>query len=385
MPNYTRSDLLSVVKGRCFNKTGMLVSYENSLNSAVREVMNDADLVSSKRKYSSPPHIYTDIYSYTCPADLKDLIDIQPQVNRSSTLRWTLTSEEEFDRRKKEDANLVALTDRDLSRRLQISTKIDDETIIIGGMDNLTADGGTWTLFGDAENLAADTSNYVKGSGSIKWDISAAGGTTAGIYNSGLNSKDISDYMSDGSVFVWVYITSTTGLTNYILRLGSSTGNYHSVTVTTDNEGNAFSVGWNLLRFSLQSPTDTGTPVDTAITYAAIYMTKAATKISETDYRFDWMVVKKGDIYNIVYYSNYMWQSNLGVWKIDSTSDQDYLNVTNSEYGLIIEKATELANYELAEEKAAGIAANRYIKLLENYQKGYKSEKLRTTTQYYNI
>ncbi len=378
MAVYTRANLLQSIKGRTFNKTGILPDYETTLNNAVREVCSDLDLRSSKRKYSSPPRIFTDIYSYTCPTDMKGegVIDVQPQINRSTSLRWSLTSQEEFDRRKTEDANLLSFSDNDLARRLLVSSLIDDQTVIIGGMDNLTGDGGTWTLFGDGTNLTADTDNFVKGGGSINWDISSAGGTTAGIYNSGLNSKDISDYTSGGSAFVWVYITSTTNLTNFILRLGSSTTAYHQYTaVTTDNEGNTFTTGWNLLRFSLQSPTDTGSPSDTAIDYAAIYMTKAAAKVSETDYRFDWLVVKKGDIYNIIYYSKYLWQSSGGTWKENSTADSDYINVDTEEYNLVIEKGVELAALEMREEKTSEIAHIRYEG--QNGEGGMKAKYLR--------
>ena len=167
MPTFQRSLLESNLNQRIYNKSDMLTSIEGTCNNALREVLGDIDLRSSKRKYSSPPKLFTDIYEYTCPTDLKGfkIIDLQPQVNRNSTLDWIVVPEEEFDRRKTANKDLLSFTDRDMSRRLLISSKIDDETIIIGQLDSLTGDGGTWTLFGDGTNLTANTDNYVKGSG----------------------------------------------------------------------------------------------------------------------------------------------------------------------------------------------------------------------------
>jgi hypothetical protein len=50
----------------------------------------------------------------------------------------------------------------------------------------------------------------------------------------------------------------------------------------------------------------TGTPVPTAIDYCALYMTKDSGKISETDYRFNNLIIGNGTSYNVVYYSKYM-------------------------------------------------------------------------------
>ena len=397
--NFTRSSLKGVINGRIFNKQAQLVSIDTTINNSAREVVSAIDMTSLKRKSTLAPKLFTDIYDYTCPTDLKKLIDIQPQKpDRATTFQWNLTSEEEFDRWKNANTgrwfsndhpttggidNLVAFSDRDMVRKLKLSTVVEDNTIVIGNLDTLTGDGGTWTLFGDGTNLTSDTDNYIKGSGSINWDITAAGGTTAGIYNSGLSSHDISEHMANGSAFVWTYITSTTNVTNYILRLGSSDSAYHSWTATTNAQGNSFETGWNLIKWDLTSPTDTGTPDDEAIDYAAIYMTKDAAKVSETDYRFDWLVVKKGDYYNVVYYSNYPWQSATGTWKLDSTVDTDYLNVDPTEYSLIIEKCVENCFMELREDPQVPIM--RFNMLKEDYLKDSKSEAKKSHTKYYNI
>jgi len=392
MPVYTYQNLYDDVNGMVHQKIANLVTPLRTLNRAVRFVVGDIDLRSTKRRVAAAPNLFNDVYDYTCPTDMKGtaLIDIAPQVSRSEDSDVRLTSEEEFDRLKTIDLMMVAFSDRDFTRKLRISMDIDDDELLISELDSLTSGGGTWEAFGDGTNLTADLDNFVKGNGSINWDISAAGGTTAGIKNADLESSDISDFLSAGSAFVWAYITSTTNLTNYILRLGSSETVYHSKTVTTTHEGTAFVAGWNLLRFDLQSLTDTGTPDDEDITYAALYMTKAAGKVSETDYRFDWLILKRGKIHNVLYYSKYGWQSIAGTWIENSTALTDLLNVDTEEYELIAIKAAEYAAQELSDWNDVKYFQNEYSNpqgtgKKDQYILKWPSEAKVLITTYYNI
>src|SRR5690606_1938634 len=122
---------------------------------------------------------------------------------------------------------------------------------------------------------------------SLEFDIDASGGTTAGVSLTDGPAIDITDYVTDGSLFCWVYIVDITDITNYIARIGSDSSNYYSMTATLTSEGLAFQNGWNLLRFDFNGKTTTGTPDDENCDYRAIYMTKDAGKVSETGYRFD--------------------------------------------------------------------------------------------------
>jgi hypothetical protein len=276
--------------------------------------------------------------------------------------------------------NLVAIAERDFVRKLYISRPIDDSGFTIDALDSV----GSWVAFGDGTNITKDSSNYVKGSASLNWDINASGGTTAGIANSSLDSFDISSYLSEGTVFVWAYITSTTGLTNFILRIGSSSSAYYYITVTTNSEGNAFEAGWNLLRFAMANKSTSGSPTDTAITYVAIYMTKAATKISETDYRFDNLIIKIGEHHDVWYYSAYGWQSSTGTYLENSTDDTDLLNAELDEYALIKEKMAELGEQYLKNYKESDRHALRYKEKMVNYKLFNPSEALILTQTYYD-
>lgn len=384
MAVYTRSQLKTSINGRIYNKSGLLADINTTINNAVREVISSVDLRSTKRKAATAPNLFNDIYQYACPADLKaaKIISLQPQTYERDLFQdWELTTEDEFDRRKETTPNLLSISDRDLTRKLLCSVNADTDGFTIASLDSTT----NWAVFGDGENITLDSYQYVKGSGSINFDISSAGGTTAGIQNASIATFDLTNYLSAGSVFVWAWITSTTNLTNYILRLGSDSSNYYSMTATTTNEGASFATGWNLLRFDFSGKSTTGTPDDDACDYAAIYMTKAAGKVSETDYRFDHIIVRLGSIHNLIYYSKYPWQNSSGTYLENATADTDYLNVDTDEYNIIIEKCVEWAAMEVREEPTADRASIKYVDLVNLYRRTHRSERLPITNTYYNI
>lgn len=322
-------------------KLGILGSPQNTMNAAVRTLFRDTDLRSAKRRATLAPNLFNGIYNYQCPSDLKgqSIIDIPGQAKRSDG-EWMLVPSEEFDRLGGKKAGLIAIDDYNASRVLKLSSAVDSKSIVIAPLDSTVSGGGTWSAFGDGTNLAADTDDYVEENGSLKWDISAAGGTTAGIVNSSLNSFDITDYLGGTSAFfVWFKINSTTDLTNMIMRFGNDSSNYYSKTVTAQADGTAFTTGWNLLKFDISSLTETGSVTDTAIDYVALYMTKAAGKISETDYKFDHLVLKRGVVHYVKYYTKYGWQSSAAAYKENSTASTDLLVADTDEFELIVESA----------------------------------------------
>jgi len=365
-----KSDVNALIKG----KIGILVDFQSTLNQGVRQVISDLDLLSLRRRTALTPNLFSGLFEYAAPTDLKGIISIQNQ-KWTNTPFWTLVPYEQFMRR--QDSNTIALSDYDGMKKVFVKSQISDTKTTLSELDSLTSGGGTWSAFGDAENLEAMVDNHISGSGSIKFDISAAGGTTCGIENTSLTSSDLSDYFNgDGNCVVWAYITDKTNLTNYILRVGSSSSDYYTETVTTQADGTAFVDGWNLLNFSFATTTTVGTPVNTAIDYCALYFTKTAGKVSETGYRFDLILFRRGEINNLYYYSGYGWQSSTGTYKVNSTASSDLLNAFEEEYELIKCKCAELAADEVDEDKVSEKQASRYNQLKKLYQMSNPSEAL---------
>jgi len=400
MPNYTQAnfnlDVANSVSGSYSAAVFLRVA-----NQAVRDVLADVDLRSTRRKSALDPNLFDDVFEYTMPSDLKarKIIDIQPQKGRNYLDSWTLVFDEEFDRYKQETRvdrygdrivmnksyylgdNLVAFSHNDFMPILKLSSVIDDKELIISNLDSAT----NWTAVGDAENIEADTDNYIKGSGSIKFDIDAAGGTTAGITNSSVGSYDLTDYLTEGSVFVWAYISSATNLTNYILRIGSGSGAYYSMTATTRHDGNSFTAGWNLIRFDMSGKSTTGTVVYASCDYVSLYMTKDGAKISETDYRFDYLTMRLGAYYNLIYYTKYLWQTNAAVYLENATATTDVLNVETDEYNLILLKTSERMEKYLRNHQEASNYRQDYAASLQKYEIDNPSESMITVQKYYNL
>lgn len=384
---YTRAQFKSQINAAIHGRLGMLRDEDETVNRAIRQANTDYDLRSARRQSVLSPNLFNGIFDYACPTDLDayKLIDIPAQAKRwDGEFFFVPNNEFEIKRTK----GMVAIKDYNSTRALRIVSNVDDDSVTVAELDSLTSgssNNSNWLLFGDATGLAEDNDDYVKGSGSIKWNISAAGGTTAGIQHASINPVDISDYLGGTSAFfVWARITSTTNLTNYILRFGTDSSNYYSKTVTTQADGTAFVNGWNLLKFDVSSLTTTGTPTDTNIKYFVIYMTKTAGKVSETDYKFDWLVLKRGVIHNVHYYSKYGWQSSAGAYKENSTDDSDLLVCDKDEYEFILEKGTELAAREVKEYDIAKEAERIYKQKGDAYQLRNPSEAKIMTSQYYD-
>lgn len=259
---------------------------------------------------------------------------------------------------------------------------MNDDTSVVATLDSTTADGGTWVAFGDATNVTSESDNYVVGSGSVEFDL-VGSGTTAGLENTAVTSFDVTDYVNAGHVFVWVYINSTTNLTNWIIRLGSDSSNYFTQTVTTNQVSASFVNGWNLLRFDFASMTETGTVTRTAIDYIAIYMTKTSGK-SDDGYRIDHMVLHTGEIHNLLYYSRYPWQSSGGTYLEDSTANTDLLNAETDEVdGFVFRSKMELFR-ELRRFDLVADAKSEYEVWKANYKRQNPSERIHRERNYYN-
>lgn len=388
---YTRTQLKAAINRLIQNKSGMLIDFGETCNMAVREVLGDVDLRSARRKASLTPNLFNGEYDYACPSDLKaySIIDIPQQAKREDG-EFNLIPSREFAINKKRGD--IAIDDFNGQRILKINSKVMDKTIVVSELDALDSGGGTWVAQGQAENLEVDNENFIKGNGALKFDIGATPSFYAGIINEDLDDIDITDYINDnGAFFVWFYINSPTGLNSIIFDIGNDGSNYYEIEITAQNDGSAFAAGWNLLRFDFRDATTGGTPDPTAIKYVSVYMEIEATKVSENDYRFDYMVLKVGRNADIKYYSKYGWQTSAGAYIENSTVDTDVLVADTDEFNLIVKKGVELAAQEL-DISASGRdplakaqkLANDFEKAKKNYQLKNPSEASIMTSEYYN-
>jgi hypothetical protein len=256
--------------------------------------------------------------------------------------------------------------------------------ILVNDASTLT-ENGTWTAGGNAINLTVDTLNKLSGGASIKFDISASG-TTASIVNSTMTATDLTTIKNDGALFAWVYIPSTTIITSVSLAWGSSASDYWSKTVTAAHDNTAFKVGWNLLRFDWSGATTTGTPDETAVNYLLI--TCAYNGTATTSVRVDSVIARIGTIYEIVYYSKYLFKSNAGTWKETPTDDEDEINLDVEEQNLLLYEVCYLVGQEFGGENSS--FDTKYWETKRNeawdkYMRTYKTERRKPSVRYYRM
>lgn len=345
--SYTRADFLAAINRGIHNKIGILTDKNATANDAVRQTLQEVDLRSTRRKATLVPNLFRGEFEYELPSDLKDykFIDIPAQAKRYDG-EWTLVPTEQFLRAKRRGD--VSINDYNGIRVLLISSNVPDLSVVVDPLNNISDTSGGWIGFGDGENLENETDDYVLGSGSISFDIGSGGLTTAGIQNATLDSSDFSNYIDKvASAFLEVRITDSDDITNFKLRLGANSSNYFEATAIARNDGTAFADGWNLIRFDLSSLSVVGSPDATDIGYVAMFMTKDAGKIDEFDYRFNYLVLRKGKYHDVLYYSKFGWKTAAGVYIENSTRDDDILLCDSTEFDLLVKKGQQLAAGEV--------------------------------------
>lgn len=380
---YTQTDLKNAINRRIHGRVGNLLDFQATCNDSVREVLGEVDLRSTKRSSQLSPGIYDDEYNYLCPSDLKGeaIIDLARQVKRRE--EFTLTTREEFDRRKTFDKGLLAFDDHDGLRLLNVSTALMTSHLIIDSLQSATGDG-TWSASGDASALSTDFSNFIYGASSLKFST-ASSSSAAVLTNTTLSPVDLSDYQNN-ELFIYVYIPSTTGLTNFILDWGDNSSNYWTKTVTTNNEGTAFYVGWNLLRFTWPGSA-TGSPDASSVNYVKFTITKTGSMTAQTAWRVNLLVARIGEIHNVIYYSKYGWQTSGGSYIENSTTTTDLLNVDTEEFDLIADRGAILGGQELRfKDNEMARLQSTYKDNRENYRTvRYPSERKILTNDYHRF
>lgn len=136
---------------------------------------------------------------------------------------------------------------------------IPDAISIIHNMD--TFDGnGTWIAGGDANTVVTDDINKKDLNGSVSFTITVVG-TSAKIENTTMANVDLIDEKATGYFNFWVYLPVITNFTSVTLTLGNTLDaqDYEAV-ITSKIDGEAFIVGWNLLKVDWEDMTATGGP-----------------------------------------------------------------------------------------------------------------------------
>ncbi len=384
------------IHGRLTNlNTGTDTNIERDLiNSSVRIALSDVDFRGNIRETTLTPNLMDNQWDYALPTDVKgdNIIDFRPQNtdSRDEFESYSLVTPEEFDRRKRVEKGIYTIINDDLDRKLRISADVQDQTLQISTMEDTN-----WGTFDtDAVNdsdVKVDEDDFLEGAGSIRFqtDTTDTTDTAVGVQNTAISTVDISDYLARGSAFVDAKLTvADTGIHQITLRLGSDSDNYYQVSDSNQNDCSAFVAGWNKIRWDLQNKTTVGTPVDSAIDYAAIFWSRDTTTtallhLNDTDWGFDNLQLKRGKYYNLSYYTRNVWQDTTLAVNENSTNDSHTLMVQNDELEVIMAKAAELASQNLRDYQDVQYFRGEYDRLKKEYLMRNPSQAgIRTTSRY---
>lgn len=126
---------------------------------------------------------------------------------------------------------------------------------------------GSWAAVGDAVGITTTTTR--KQGDHAEMFYTPTGSLTnlyAGGKNETITAVDLSSLATTGKIRMWVYLFTTTGITNVQLRWGSDISNYYTATGTRV-DGGGLSADWNYMEFDMATATATGSPSSSAIDY----------------------------------------------------------------------------------------------------------------------
>lgn len=266
--------------------------------------------------------VHSDFYEYALPSDYSSLIGIYPQANRNLSDSPTRGFADSFDRRKSIENKSYSIEGLNGTKKIRINWKTRQPKVL-STMESYNGNG-TWSASGTASNIATDTIYKYSGGGSVRFDTAASGD---GIQNTTLNSVDFTDEDEIADVYVPFFIKDAAELAK-ITSVTALWGNdvttkyWTGVAQTTQADGTAFRVGWNVIMAPWSTATETGTVDPTTIDSFKITF---ASSSGLNDIRVDNILFSIGYPFDIKYQSKFLFQTAAGVWIAQPTTDTDVL------------------------------------------------------------
>lgn len=325
-----KNDATNHLHGTTLNK---LPDVNGLIFEAARNVLSKIDPRETKKISPLENAIYDDVYDYAIPADLKGnkIVDIRPLEGQEISDEIFQVYTAEFNQYKSSSEGLFAIKDNNGVKSIQISKDLSSG-VTVHTMDSYDGNG-TWVGTNAATGITTDSFNKLAGSGSVRFGIDSSS-ATATLTNSSFTAVDLSTFEDTGSVFLWVYFSDATPVTSVKLKWGSAYDSYWHTTVTTNQEGSAFYTGWNLLRFNWDGANVVSTPNSSSIAYLQVEIAYDGTEVSTV--RLDNIVARISTMFEIEYYSKYLFKTSAGVWIEKPSDDTDIINLDTEAYNLIL-------------------------------------------------
>lgn len=219
-----------------------------------------------------------------------------------------------------------------------VATYSGGQSLLVQSCDDLTNDG-TWAVSGDGSSLLEDQQVYVQGEGSLRFTVTASGGTTT-LTCTNASQFDVTDYLNDGRLFLDLQCpsTNTAAITSVRVRIGNDASNYYEQTATTRHNGSTILGGWGVISCDLTTATETGTVTDNELDYIQVLITHGVTGVNGS-YRLDNIFLSKGTYFILPYYSKFNVKTASNAYIEKATASTDTI-LCPSEFDLCIRYKT---------------------------------------------
>lgn len=395
-----KSDITPMLRGTSLRQ---VTDFYGTAAKAANRMLARISPEETRRTVTMTTPFYDNVEDYPLVSDYKRMIDIHPQTNRQNVpglSDFSQTTSKQFDERM--DSNSFSIRWNNMIRTLRAQRLPKGNVVVLDPCDSPTANG-SWSAFTDASNLYTEPLNFVQGNGAIGFDLSGSTGTGY-LLNTTAAVVDLSAYRYEDSsmIYFWIPVGFSSRFTNFKLVRGDTASDYKTATVTTKADGTAFTDGWNFLMFNWNSATTTGTPTNLSNNYRKLTVTYTAGS-AITGCLIDSWTNSFGELYEMEYYSEYLFRSSTGIWKAVPDSDTDLVNVSPSSYEIFktemmvdisqqirigAERSNEVADWRLM---LNGQPQSRYVKdppyhgLYGDYAAMYPSSAILTATSTYDF
>jgi len=387
-----KNDLTGIVHSTSLDK---VKNMDSLFYRAARNLLAKVDPPETIRTAQITNAVHDDVYDYAVPSDLKGnkVIDISPQVNRTEADSFSQRGIKWF--AKYLETNTFSIRHDNGNKTLRMAANVTPSPVTLNEMDSL-ADNGTWAVAGGGTNLTKDSLNYVLGSACLNFDADGLSADVS-IQTADMTAVDLSDEDEIAQFFVWVYVPDPSIFSSIDLYWGNDlTANYWKASATAPHDAISVKTGWNLFRFNWNGATESGAVNAATIDSLKITINQTAAT-SETDYRVDRIVCSSGEIWEIEYYSEYLFRSSAGTFQERTTDDTDIVNLNDDGYNLFINECAYLiaqqvqgangqSDRDFFREELEGILPNSVktkLGLYEKYKVDHPSQAIKRQQSYF--
>jgi hypothetical protein len=375
----SKSELSAMMHGTTLSQ---VENINGVFNRAARQLLLDIDPTETKINEQLGV-VYQGTFNYACPVSLKGnkVIDLYWQGGRLQRDLFKQVYNQTFDIEKVANpVNQFTIFQNKGTKTIKIAYNNTSRSVLMNPASSISSNG-TWVASGTASNLAQNNLITDNGGSVLSFDLLTG---TGYLTNSNMSPVDLTAHLNQSGLFWDLFIPLASRLSSVSIRFGSDASNYWEKTgITTQFDGTAFVNNQNNVYALWSGMTKVGSPVVSNITYVQLGFT-ATNDIYGSNFAQVWS--KLGFVFNIEYYSKYLFSTSLGVWQETTTDDSDIINLDTDSYNLLL-NLTGLYATQQALGQDAGYDTNFFsdaYKLgLMRYKSMYKSEISKPQMSYY--